>query len=151
MRAGTGRILATAGAALLGASCWAVRAEPTTAAAGTTRSGASETLAASLPLRRDGPASGSDSVGWAGSFALLALGGGVVGWLLWRQSGRGRARSAVRGGHTPVLRLSSQALTPQASVHAVQWQGEEYLLGCTAQQVTLLCRRPIHRDGEEAR
>ena len=39
-------------------------------------------------------------------------------------------------------RLASMAPTPQASVHVVQWQGEELLLGCTAQGVSLLARRP---------
>lgn len=50
------------------------------------------------------------------------------------------AARAARGQRA-ILRLSSQALTPQASVHAVQWNGEEFLLGCTGQQVTLLARR----------
>jgi flagellar biogenesis protein FliO len=49
-----------------------------------------------------------------------------------------RARRVQQRG---ILRLCSQALTPQASVHAVQWNGEEFLLGCTGQQVTLLARR----------
>lgn len=38
-------------------------------------------------------------------------------------------------------RLASVALTPQASVHVVQWHGEEFLLACTAQQVTVLSQR----------
>jgi hypothetical protein len=62
-----------------------------------------------------------------------------------------RLRRAARGGQAPVLRLSSQALTPQASVHAVQWRGDEYLLGCTAHRVTLLCRRAIPGEAEERR
>jgi flagellar biogenesis protein FliO len=41
------------------------------------------------------------------------------------------------------VRLASQALTPHASVHAVAWNGEEYLVGCTPQQVTLLARRRL--------
>jgi flagellar biogenesis protein FliO len=51
------------------------------------------------------------------------------------------AARAGRADQRAIVRLSSQALTPQASVHAVQWNGEEFLLGCTAQQVTLLSRR----------
>lgn len=38
-------------------------------------------------------------------------------------------------------RLASVALTPQASVHVVQWHGEEFLLACTPQQVTVLSQR----------
>jgi flagellar biogenesis protein FliO len=68
-------------------------------------------------------------------------------WL--RMLARALARSP-REGHA-VQRLSSQALTPQASVHTVRWQGEDLLLGCTAQQVTLLARRPTGpSDGERA-
>lgn len=39
-------------------------------------------------------------------------------------------------------RLASVPLTPQASVHVVQWHGQEFLLACTAQQVTVLSQRP---------
>lgn len=55
-----------------------------------------------------------------------------LGWAAAARAGRGQR---------PIQRLASQALTPQASVHAVQWNGEEFLLGCTGQQVTLLARR----------
>lgn len=59
----------------------------------------------------------------------------------WRAAGglRLRRRSRSEGA---LVRLSSQALTPHASVHAVRWKGEELLIGCTAQHVTLLSRRP---------
>lgn len=49
------------------------------------------------------------------------------------------------------MRLSSQALTPQASVHAVAWNGEEYLVGCTSQQVILLARKGIPPAGGEGK
>jgi flagellar biogenesis protein FliO len=39
------------------------------------------------------------------------------------------------------VRAASIALTPHASVHVVHWQGEEFLLGCTAQQITVLSQR----------
>jgi flagellar biogenesis protein FliO len=39
------------------------------------------------------------------------------------------------------VRAASVALTPQASVHVVLWQGEEFLLACTAQQITVLSQR----------
>ena len=58
-----------------------------------------------------------------------------------------RRRSRNEGA---LVRLSSQALTPHASVHAVRWKGEELLIGCTAQHVTLLSRRPaspVQGDG----
>lgn len=58
-----------------------------------------------------------------------------------------RTRRDPPGGR--VLRLSSQPLTPQASVHVVRWDGEELLLGCTAQQVSLLARRTVTGSAEQ--
>jgi len=80
---------------------------------------------------------------------LLGLAAAAGGYIAWRRGGltRGRTTRAHRAEHT-LTRLSSHALTPHASVHAVQWNGEEYLLGCTAQQVTLLARR-TPAPGEE--
>lgn len=103
---------------------------------------ASAVLPASLPLRRDAEP-GSGAPGWEAFVALLALTGMGGAWLVWRRSPRKAAGSSgsARGG--PLTRLASQALTPQASVHAVRWNGEELLLGCTAQQVTLLSRRAV--------
>ena len=61
----------------------------------------------------------------------------------------GSARCNCSGTAARRARLpSSQALTPHASVHAVQWKGEEFLLACTPQQVTLVARRPLD-VGEE--
>lgn len=105
-------------------------------------------LPASLPLRRDEGA-GADTSGWSPALALLALGGAAGGLWLWRRggAGRGKRRSAARD-ELAIVRLSSHALTPQASVHAVQWKSEEYLIACTAQQVTLLSRKPSAADAE---
>lgn len=96
-------------------------------------------LASTLPLRRD-----ADHVQGPGSWATPALLVGLTGgaWVVWRRFGRRRARGLRDGERSNVQRLASQALTPHASVHAVRWNGEELLLGCTAQQVTLLSRRP---------
>lgn len=108
-------------------------------------------LPAQLPLLREGKEGNrSAGVGWRAATMLL-LAGGVGGWLLWRRGLLLRAASparAPRAAHS-VLRLSSQALTPQASVHSVRWQGEDLLLGCTAQQVTVLARRPADAASRE--
>ena len=100
-------------------------------------------LPAALPLRRE-PANTGAAPSWlaaSGALALLALGGTVlVGrrrqWA-WLQAGRARASPGRE-----LVRISSQALTSQASLHTVRWNGEELLLACTPQQVTLLARRP---------
>jgi hypothetical protein len=100
-------------------------------------------LPGTLPVRRDAePAWGGATwwPGWIGLGLVAALGG----WWAWRRGAlviAGKAsRPRTEGSHAE--RVSSHALTPQASVHVVRWHGEELLLGCTPQQVTLLCRRP---------
>jgi hypothetical protein len=101
-------------------------------------------LLATLPLRRD-PANAAIFPSWlaaTGALTLLALGGTVL-------VGRHRKWPWLLAGKAPavagreLVRISSQALTAQASLHAVRWNGEELLLACTPQQVTLLARRPI--------
>jgi hypothetical protein len=115
-------------AALAGAA-WEVRAADA-------QSSSASPLPGSFPLRRE---VGSEPVpSWKPPIALLAIAGAGGAWALWRRKMRSRS---PRQSPERIVRLSSQALTTQASVHAVQWNGEELLLGCTAQQVTLLSRR----------
>lgn len=107
----------------------------------TDRASTPAALPASLPLRREPePAAGGGS--WmvaSGALVLLAFGGTLMagrrrGWR-WLQ---------VPARHEPgPVRTASQSLTAQASVHAIRWNDEELLLGCTAQQVTVLARRPL--------
>lgn len=99
-------------------------------------------LPGSLPLRRDAEPAQERSA-WMPSLLLLCVAAGAGGYALWRR-GRGvHGASALRRGEASVTRLSSHALTPHASVHAVQWRGEEFLLACTSQQVAVLARRPV--------
>jgi hypothetical protein len=107
------------------------------------QSAAAQPLPAGLPLRRDAAVAegGHPWLAAGAALALLALGGTVlVGrqrrWT-WLQPGISR-----RDPGRDLVRLSSQVLTAQASLHAVRWNGEELLLGCTAQHVTVLARRP---------
>jgi len=108
----------------------------------------STALPASLPLRRDASAA-PDTGSWAPSAILLALLGAGGAWLGWRRLGRAGVAAAARARPEPIVRLSSQALTPQASVHAVQWAGEELLLACTPQQVTVVSRRRLEESAKE--
>jgi flagellar biogenesis protein FliO len=91
-------------------------------------------------LKRD-PEPGLDGGGWMPSALLFGLALGVGGYAVWRRSAGAQARAAARRGESAVTRLSSHPLTPHASVHTVQWNGEEFLLACTPQQVTVLARR----------
>jgi hypothetical protein len=123
-------------ALLLGAAVAAEQAPPAQGAAAIAGK-----LPANLPVRRDS-ASTIPASAWDSAIALLSIGGAAGGLWLWRRRSApagGLRKTAV--GHFPVVRLSSQALTPQASVHVVQWKGEEYLLGCAGQQLTLLARK----------
>ena len=107
-------------------------------------------LPASLPLRRDEAAPPSPPGGWP-SLALLTLAGAGGAWTLWRRRQRGKVALARSAEDPHVVRVSSQALTAQASVHVVRWNGEELLVCCTAQQAQLLARRPMPNAFEEQR
>lgn len=97
-----------------------------------------------LPVRR-GLGMGPEPAGWGSPLLALALTGAAGAGLLWWRTAHARKGHAARArsGPAAVSRLASQALTAHASVHAVQWNGEELLVGCTAQQVTILSRRRI--------
>lgn len=96
-------------------------------------------LPAILPLR---PEPSPAATTWPPALAWLGVIAGAGGLWWWLRTGaRSVRRRSVASGES-VVRLSSQALTPHASVHAVRWNGEEYLLACTPQAVTLVARRP---------
>jgi hypothetical protein len=101
-------------------------------------------LPGQLPLRKDPEP--VDAGTWLPALVLLALLVAAGGLAVWHRGGAALAaamKRTLRSEHRPgPARVSSVALTPQASIHVVHWQGEELLLGCTAQQVTLLARKP---------
>lgn len=106
-------------------------------------------LSPSLPLRRDVAREGEQG-GWALpllAVTLASAGGAWTWWLRSRRSGAG-SREVAKGGR--LVRLSSQALTGHASVHAVRWNGEELLLACTGQQVRVIARRAVPGAAEDA-
>ena len=65
--------------------------------------------------------------------------------LLQRSTGAfaSMVRHLPRDSSGAPARKASVPLTPQASVHVVQWHGQEFLLACTAQQVTVLSQREV--------
>ena len=125
------------GALLLSTVCGALGAQAPAASAGS--------LGASLPVRRDGDTA-ADAGTLAPALALIVLAGAGGAWVWWR-SPRRLARGPTRGGQ--IVRLSSQPLTTQVSVHALQWRGEELLVACSAQEVTVLSRRSAAAEGDE--
>lgn len=55
------------------------------------------------------------------------------------------------GRRAELQRQASQSLAPAASIHAVRWHDEELLIGCTAQQMVVLARRPAASAASEVR
>ncbi|HEX7888048.1 MAG TPA: flagellar biosynthetic protein FliO [Ramlibacter sp.] len=96
-------------------------------------------MLANLPMRAEpGPIDGAlPSV-----LAWLGVAGAAGGFWWWVRAGSRALRRKGSADGQAIVRLSSQALTPHASVHAVRWNGEEYLLACTSQEITLVSRRP---------
>lgn len=113
--------------------------------------GAAVRSSADLPLRRDPPPGGEGRGVRAAIFlALLALGGAAVVALQRRRlaGSRGAAdagwkRWLAAGADVPVRVRFSARLSPRASVHVVEWNGEEWLVGAGDAQVTLLGKRTL--------
>ena len=126
-------------ASLLGALAPRIHAEePTTPSQAPLN--AERRLRMTLPTRAD---QSPVSAPWPSALAWLGIAGAAGGLWWWLRAGaRSIGRRSMAGGQG-VVRLSSQALTPHASVHAVRWNGEDYLLACTSQEVTLVARRPV--------
>lgn len=84
---------------------------------------------------------------------LLALAG--TGYWIVRHRGLNGSRTTpawLRPAATPSapVTLGRTSLSPQASVHVIEWHGEELLIGCTAQSVTMLARRPKAATAKDA-
>ena len=86
-----------------------------------------------LPLRRDEPAA---SIGNAPVWVALTLVGVFAAiWFARRRGAGGLVRP------TAVAVSPGRALTAQASLHVVEWEGETMLVACTAHSVTVVSRR----------
>ncbi|MBF9266909.1 flagellar biosynthetic protein FliO [Paracidovorax cattleyae] len=114
-------------------------------------------LPESIPLRREPEGAGAPvpaaELAWMGVFVLLiAL--SVVAWRKHRARsgtppapaargslGRWMARVQQRSGRAVEL-VSSTRLTPQHSLHEVQWQGRRLLVGCAPQSISVLSESP---------
>ena len=130
-------LLALAGASL------AQPQPPATAASG-------QAQLSQIPWRRDSSAGEPivQSAGWAVLFVGVVAG---VGFVLIRRRGRRETGAGWMpfsiGANVPKAPWR-MALTQQATLHLVEWQGDELLLGCTPQSVTLLARRAASSSPE---
>ncbi len=98
----------------------------------------------SVPLKRE-LQGGSPGGNWSIPALLLGLTGVAGAALLVVRRGGARlwaGASAVGRQPGAIATLGRQVLTPQVTVHALRWHGEDLLLSCTAQEVTVIARRP---------
>ncbi len=131
------RNLVAALALTISAACLAQAAVPASAPASASASASSFP---GIPLQRDeASASNAQSALFAVLF-LLAI--ASAGFFLVKHRGRVAAQSP---GSMPRL-VSRTSLTNQATLHTVEWDGKELLLGVTANGVTLLAQRALPRD-----
>jgi hypothetical protein len=133
------RIAAIACAVLLAGHAWA---QPP---------GAPAPSFGNLPLQRDDARAGG-ILGWGEALGAVVLLVVLVAGLQYARRRGGRAAAGSWWSPKPAadgLR-SGQAirLTPAASLHVVQWGGEELLVACTSGAVTLLGRRPLAAAGD---
>jgi len=98
-----------------------------------------------------------DDAGEEPGRAMLAWGIVVFGaiaataYVVLRRTGHlPRPMSAGARAEDSLRRRAHVPLTSQASVHVVQWEGTHYLLGVTAQQITLLATNPLPQSGAPA-
>jgi hypothetical protein len=106
---------------------------------------ASSSPLANLPLQRDGT-----GVGSSGLPMVLQL--TLAGVLIAALAGiyRVRQRRSVSSGMTPGLRtLQNVRIGHGATLHVVQWDGEELLVACTPQSAVLLSRRKATQGRDE--
>jgi len=106
-------------------------------------------LPASLPLRRGGDTDWQGSgTGTFGAMSIVLAVALLLTWVLSRRRGGTAAAGALRG-LWPAKRpdalqvLQSTRLTSRSSLHVVQWNGQEWLVGSGDGGVSLIGRRGL--------
>lgn len=97
-----------------------------------------------LPFKRD--ADSDEIVPPAYAAWLAVLGVAFLGVLLLRQRRSGNLPWLERFGTSKTVRgprvLSARAVGTGSSLQVVEWNGKEFLLGCSAQSITVIDSRP---------
>lgn len=120
---------------VVSASCSAATEITPTAAVSSVSAGTSPL--AHLPLQRDDPAAKSSGFTLVLELALV----GVLIMIAAAVYKRRQRRTLIGGASLGLRTLQSVRLTQGATLHVVQWGGEDLLLACTAQSADLLSRR----------
>ncbi|AMO22190.1 hypothetical protein GCM10027034_24970 [Ramlibacter solisilvae] len=95
-----------------------------------------------LPLKREPAAQDSVSAAWGWSALLLLAVAGVLVAL------KRRSPLTVRSAQGAPKPVGSASLTPHATLHVVEWRGEQLLLACTPHAVTVVSRHELTADTE---
>jgi hypothetical protein len=116
-------------------------------------------LSDALPLKRDGVAGKDAGWTWARGFSVVVTLAILVGtvFLRWRRRSSAAARtergcsawpSWLRPTQTgrSLRLLQSARLTARASVHVLQWNGREWLVGCSEQGIAMLGSGAVPTD-----
>ena len=110
-------------------------------------------ISGSIPVKREAEPDGDAMFGLPQLLLLVAVLGGLLWWLpkylrLRSSSGGGlqpgvlsRMVGQRQGDHARVI--SSSRLAGKATLHVVEWNHEQWLLGCTEHQVSVLAKRPV--------
>lgn len=112
------------------------------------------TLPPSLPVRREAaPLWATGGIGVLGALCVVLVVAGAVAWLLRRggaaSRGTGTAAflgrwpfglgpSAAKRPQDDIRLVRSLRLTPRASVHVVEWDGRQWLVGAADHGISLL-------------
>jgi flagellar biogenesis protein FliO len=112
------------------------------------------TLPSSLPVRRDAaPIWETGGIGVLGALGVVLLAAGAAAWVLRRTGNSPRPvrkaapfgrwfstlGSALSKGPQDDLRLvRTLRLTPRASVHVIEWDGRQWLIGAAENAVSVL-------------
>lgn len=115
-------------------------------------------LSSAPPLQREthpitsNPGSGA----YRAVFLILFL-TALFGWVRWKQQfvRRSGSSATIRNWRTWLITpanvtnlkvVQSTRLTPRASAHVLQWDGKEWLVGCTERSITVLGQRNLPID-----
>ena len=120
--------------------------------------GQAERLPDSIPLRRESETERGEISGVPQLLVVVAVLGALLWWLLKRfrpttpqenRSGVWPVRVTAHPGSGGLRVIKSSRLTSKASLHVIDWDGQQLLVGCTENGLSVLSTRPEHGAGAQ--